>query len=335
MGFNIMDMKKTVVAFAVAGLVVAPVASKAEAEVYAKLRQDLTFHISNGAEDANENLADDDKTTGKLGLRNAYSRFGLRFTEEVEDGTKYYGRYEFSVDTFNGGNVGTRLAYAGADFGAHQFTIGSQWSAWYNYAGNTWGWQDGRYPVFGSFRHRAINWLGEFGPVNVTVDLVAEGRAVGAFDEVQVGASFDLGNIDLFGALRLIQDASRTASVGEEHGPGSVGGGTVIGLGANWAINDDFGLQVNIHLSDGSDQGESEGYTQIGVLATLPDGYWVGLGSATLDDLDGTERDPQTVITGGWNKGISEHASLYAEFITNTTEDAGYTNVAAGWIMNF
>ena len=364
-----MNMKKTAVAFAVAGLVAAPVASKAEAEIYASIWQDLTFLVSN---DADEDATDNAKTTGKLYLRNSTSRWGLRFTEETDDGTKYFGRYELSLGTDQSDNTSTRLAYAGVDFGNHQITIGSQWSAWYNYAGNTYGWLDGRYPLQNwPFRHRAINWLGEFGPVNVTVDLVAEGPreeevvilgtaddffahteeirsrdATGPFDEVQVGASFDLGDIDLTGALRLIQETALDTDPDDT----VQDGGAIVGLGVNWALNDDFGLQFNIHLSDGSDLGREEGYTQFGVLATLPDGFWVGIGSASQDDIeisrvpdpDGPgelvntrEFEAQTRITGGWNKGISEHASFFAEFVVDTTKDAAYTNVSAGWIMNF
>ena len=347
-----MNMKKTAVAFAVAGLVAAPVASKAEADIYASLRQDLTFLASK----ANDGDRGDDSTekAGKLQLRNAYSRFGLRFTEETEDGTKYFGRYEFSVGNQNGDGVATRLAYAGVDYGAHQITVGSQWSAFYNYAGNTWGWQDGRYPIQDwNFRYRAVNWLGEFGPLNVTVDLVANAAKTTLFDGLEVGASFDLGAIDLVGALRLIQDVPDASPAVADASPG--GGqpaATVIGLGVNWAVNDDIGLQFNIHISDGTNEMdadgtllESQGYTQLGVLATLPDGFWVGLGIGNLDEaetLSGQDGaiDGLTVLTGGWNKGISEHASFYAEVQVNTAKEGhpyaeGYTNLSAGWIMNF
>ncbi len=363
-----MNMKKTAVAFAVAGLVAAPVASKAEADVYVSIRQDLTFLVSNTADDT---LADDeDGVAGKLSLRNSTSRWGFRFTEETDSGTKYFGRYEFSTGTNNGVGLSTRLAYAGFDLGAHQITVGSQWSAWYNYAGNTWGWLDGRYPIQDwTFRHRAVNWLGEFGPVNVTVDLRANEVKTTLFDELQVGASWDFGAVDFVGALRLIQDVADPTAAGGE------GAGTVIGLGLNWAISDDFGLQFNMHISDGTNQLESvdaagdpagtlgtmsQGYTQLGVLATLPDGFWFGIGIANFDDAklpviaadDTVSSSDETVegktrITGGWNKAISEHASFFAEVVIDTTEEAhpygpyggsggqGYTNVSAGWIMNF
>jgi predicted porin len=362
-----MNMKKTAVAFAVAGLVAAPVASKAEAEVYASIRQDLTFLVSNTADDTL--LEGEEDVAGKLSLRNyGASRFGLRFTEEVEEGTKYFGRYEFGVGTQNGDPVGTRLAYAGVDYGAHQITVGSQWSAWYNYAGNTYGWLDGRYPIQDwSFRHRAVNWLGEFGPVDVTVDLIAGAAKTTLFDELQVGASFDLGAIDLVGSLRLIQDVPEASgiedpvtAIPEDNVAGvlaSPGGGqpagTVIGLGVNWAVNDDYGLQFNIHISDGTNEVDSsgaliqnQGYTQLGVLATLPQGFWVGIGIANLDEAEAVVGqdgaiDGMTRITGGWYKEMSEHAAFFAEVVLDTTAEdhpygaQGYTNLSAGWIMNF
>jgi predicted porin len=361
-----MNMKKTAVAFAVAGLVAAPVASKAEAEVYASIRQDLTFLVSNTKDDTlvtdEVTGVEENKVAGKLSLRNSTSRWGLRFTEEAEDGTKYFGRYEFGTGNNNGDNVTTRLAYAGVDYGAHQITVGSQWSAWYNYAGNTYGWLDGRYPIQDwSFRHRAVNWLGEFGPVDVTVDLIAGAAKTTLFDELQVGASFDLGAIDLVGSLRLIQDVADASGAVDENPADSVlaspGGGqpagTVIGLGVNWAVNDDYGLQFNIHISDGTNEAntdgtliQKQGYTQLGVLATLPQGFWVGIGIANLDEAEAVVGqdgaiDGMTRITGGWYKEMSEHAAFFAEVVLDTTAEdhpygaQGYTNLSAGWIMNF
>jgi predicted porin len=351
-----MNMKKTAVAFAVAGLVAAPVASKAEAEVYASIRQDLTFLVSDTADDtlATDEVTrvEENKVAGKLSLRNSTSRWGLRFTEEAEDGTKYFGRYEFGTGNNNGDNVTTRLAYAGVDYGAHQITVGSQWSAWYNYAGNTYGWLDGRYPIQDwTFRHRAVNWLGEFGPVNVTVDLRANEDKTTLFDELQVGASFDLGSIDLKGSLRLLQDVADATDTGGQ------GAGTVIGLGVDWAVNDDYGLQFNIHISDGTNEltgavddggtlSSKQGYTQLGVLATLPQGFWVGIGIANLDEAEAVVGqdgaiDGMTRITGGWYKEMSEHAAFFAEVVLDTTAEdhpygaQGYTNLSAGWIMNF
>ena len=343
-----MNMKKTAVAFAVAGLVAAPFASKAEAEIYASIRQDLTFLVSNTADDT---LAEgEDEVAGKLSLRNTTSRWGLRFTEETDDGTKYFGRYELSLGTNNGDKDATRLAYAGVDYGAHQITIGSQWSAFYNYAGNTYGWLDGRYPIQDwNFRHRAVNWLGEFGPVNVTVDLIANADKTTLLDGWEVGASFDLGAIDLKGALRLIQDVPDATAIGGQ--PASA----VIGLGLNWAVNDDIGLQFNIHISDGTNELDADGtlltnaqgYTQIGVLATLPGSFWVGLGLANLDDAEVAAAthdgaiDGMARITGGWYKSMSENAAFFAEVVLDTTgEDhpygaQGYTSLSAGWIMNF
>ena len=369
------NMKRTAVAFAVAGLVAAPVASQAEADIYVSLRQDLTFQVSNTADDTL--LTDEDEVAGKLRLRNyGVSRWGLRFTEEADDGTKYFGRYEFSTGTQNGNNTSTRLAYAGVDYGAHQITVGSQWTAWYNYAGNTWGWLDGRYPIQDwSFRHRAVNWLGEFGALNVTVDVIAEGATDGFFDELQVGGSFDLGTIDLVGSLRLIQGVEEATAAGGE------GASNVIGLGVNWAVNDDIGLQFNIHISNGTNSylrsavlntagtaevsasysgtlDNKQGYTQLGVLATLPDGFWVGIGIANLTEAEisttgnaelataaptvpDSAIDGMTRITGGWYKSMSEHAAFFAEVVLDTTSEdhpfgsQGYTNLSAGWIMNF
>ena len=358
-----MDMKKTAVAFAVAGLVVAPVASKAEAEVYASIRNHVTLQASNTADST---VPDgEDTVAGQFVVGDATSRFGLRFTEEAEDGTKYYGRYEFGT----GNPLKNRLSYAGADFGTHQVTIGEQWSAWYNYANGTWGWLDGRYPLYApTYRHKAVNWLGEFGAVNVTVDLVAGEATSALFDELQVGASYDLGDIDLQFAMRIIQ------GVDEATLDGGQGAGNNIGLGLKWAVSDGYGLQFNMHISGGSNEGSlalddsgaeiggelaslsfAEGYTQLGVLATLDglmDGLWVGLGIVTYAEANVTSltESPsgevvdvagRTRITGGWSKGISENASFFAEVVLDTTgEDhpsgaQGYTNLSAGWIMNF
>ena len=356
-----MDMKKTAVAFAVAGLVVAPVASKAEAEVYASIRNHVTLQASNTADST---VPDgEDTVAGQFVVGDAYSRFGLRFTEEAEDGTKYYGRYEFGT----AGNVGTRLSYAGADFGTHQVTIGQQWSAWYNYANGTWGWLDGRYPLYApTYRHNAVNWLGEFGAINVTVDLVAGEATSALFDELQVGASYDLGDFDLQFAMRIIQGVDEATANGGQNA------GNNIGLGLKWAVSDGYGLQFNMHISGGTNQlntevqagldgtgaviadtslSYSQGYTQLGVLATLDglmDGLWVGIGIANFSDAksgtlggDDVAVDGRTRITGGWSKGISENASLFAEVVLDTTPEdhisgaQGYTNLSAGWIMNF
>ncbi|HXH01750.1 MAG TPA: porin [Candidatus Competibacteraceae bacterium] len=63
---------------------------------------------------------------------NNASRLGVRGTEDLGGGLKAVYRYEFGVDASDSGNFTGRLAYVGLQGGWGEFTIGRQWTPFYN-----------------------------------------------------------------------------------------------------------------------------------------------------------------------------------------------------------
>jgi predicted porin len=117
-------MKKTAIAFALAGLVAAP-AAFADTTVYGSARAAVNYL---------DDDADDSRTNWRV--QNQSSRLGFRGAEDLGRGMSAIYHYEFGVNIaegseIGGGSTGGRLSYVGLKGGLGQISIGRQWNPYY------------------------------------------------------------------------------------------------------------------------------------------------------------------------------------------------------------
>lgn len=141
-----MNMKKSLVAVAVAGGLGFPFVAAADAEVYGSVR----VAVQNVNDDGVAMYGQDEG----FGLFSPSSRLGFRGEEDI-GGLTAFGHYEFGIDATTMTNQpGNRLSYVGlrGDFGEIQG--GRIWGSWYEYIGWTtdrsWFWGGTGYYGYGS-----------------------------------------------------------------------------------------------------------------------------------------------------------------------------------------
>ena len=121
-------MRKTLLSLAVATLATAPFAAQADASLYGSIR---VVAISTSHDDPNQER--------EVSVDSAASRFGLRGSEEIGNGLKIGGRYEFAVSadkaTIDDDN---RLSYVSIEGGFGEIQAGQVWSSFWNIIGHGW-----------------------------------------------------------------------------------------------------------------------------------------------------------------------------------------------------
>ncbi len=110
-------MNKKVIALAVAGALVAPLAAHADAQIYGKL------HASIEAIDNDNSAADDDSG---MGVSSNSSRIGFKGTEDMGNGLSAFWQVESTVNLTESGTNGfaTRNSFVGLKGGFGQFFVG-------------------------------------------------------------------------------------------------------------------------------------------------------------------------------------------------------------------
>ena len=174
-------MKKLLVTLALAGTLSVPSVVFAEAGWYGSLRSGLQF---GGGEDAK--------------LVDAYSRFGIKGSNEVSDGLSAVYRFETKINTTNANLDGGRLSYVGLSGGFGTITIGQIWGASYNHTGGVFDLAN-----FGGDHHstgrvgNALSYSISAGSVSAQVDAImnSEKNSSGGIDQFEFGMSFDMGDI--------------------------------------------------------------------------------------------------------------------------------------------
>ena len=153
-----MNMKKSLIAMAVAGAVAVPMAAQADAGAYGRVNVALQYTNDDAADASASGVNPPSSSTpgpfgpypgayypagaapaggnSGLGLTNVVSRFGFKGDEDLGNGLTAMYRYEFAVDSTSATiQSGNRLSWIGlkGDFG--MVKAGRIWSAWYDYIG--------------------------------------------------------------------------------------------------------------------------------------------------------------------------------------------------------
>ncbi|WP_299879648.1 porin [uncultured Cocleimonas sp.] len=268
-------MKKNImIKTAIAGAIVAATTATtiADTTLYGRMRAGVV---------CTDNGSDTD-----CALENRSSRFGIKVDQEISDGLTAFGKYEFGVNLDEGalsnGEQTNRLAYVGLKGGFGEVSIGARWSPMYSYVmspidpfqllGGTSG-----ASTYSSTYRRAdtVNYKNKFGTTGMHVQLVMDENDAGndAVDEVQVGAGFKAGPVNLGLAYRDVTDV-----------------GSQIGLHAGAK----FGM-ANLGLSLINSSSDTSGVDDELSIMTLA-GFGLGGGKAVNVSLHTTDADDEPLI---------------------------------------
>ncbi len=206
--FGVNSMKKNImIKTAIAGAIVAATTATtiADTNLYGRMRAGL--------------VCTDDGSNTDCSLENRSSRFGIKVDQAVSDGLTAFGKYEFSVDldegSLNAGGNANRLAYVGLKGGFGEVSIGTRWSPMYSYVMSPvdpfqlLGGTSGISTYDGGFRNSdTLNYKNKFGTTGMHLQLVTDEDAPdGDFvDEVQIGAGFKAGPVNLGAAYSSVTD---------------------------------------------------------------------------------------------------------------------------------
>ncbi len=174
-------MQKKLIAVAVAGVVVAPLAHADEHEtlsMYGRINSTLDF-----TEAANGDETQD--------MESGTSRFGIRGNVDLGNGMSAIGHYEFSTtsdndnesstfsdidndgvnDNTGGSGIGRRLSYVGVSGAFGTLTLGQQWSAYFSASGNlSQNYHNGPAPIGPARTGNTIQYTNSLGPVSFELD---------------------------------------------------------------------------------------------------------------------------------------------------------------------
>ncbi len=204
-------MNKKLLAVAVAGTLL-PVgsqsivaaqeeAAKPNVSLYGRVRLNLRFN--------------DDGTDNTTNVNNNSSRLGVRAEVDVGNGRTVFGRYEFGINTDQGGSQGTRLAYVGISGGFGSISMGSQSDAYDNNIGaHILPWNPSTSNAYanahdGSSRYaRMIKYANDWGGFRLEVDGVADSAnpASDGIDQWAVGGTYNGENWLIGGAWKSKSD---------------------------------------------------------------------------------------------------------------------------------
>lgn len=192
---------------AIAGAIVAATTATtiADTKLYGRFRAGL--------------VCTDNGTDTDCGLENRSSRFGIKVNQEISDGLTAFGKYEFGVNLDEGalsnGEQTNRLAYVGLKGGFGEVSIGSRWSPMYSYVMSPvdpfqlLGGTSGNTGYNSTYRRAdTVNYKNKFGTTGMHVQLVMDDKDADndAVDELQVGAGFKAGPVNLGLAYRDVTD---------------------------------------------------------------------------------------------------------------------------------
>lgn len=315
-----MNMKKSLIAMAVAGVVAAPATASA-AEVYGR--------VNVAVQQQNDDAAPAD---GELSLQDISSRFGAQGSEDLGNGLTAFYRYEFSVDATGatGFAANDRLSYAGLEGDFGRVEAGQIWSLWWDHLGSKvdWSWALGGngYYLSGilggaiATPHREPDSIqysyGQGGPFEFGVEVQMVPGVTGPsgqtedMERVILAGSADVGPVNLSAANWSVSNPT----------PGGAEP-SVTGLGASWASGP---LSVaGVYQMVDPDAGNADP-TALDIRAgyAFGDGLngYVSYGTIDADDGSGGNQD----LSGVWatlDKSLSERTGAYVELESLTLEE--------------
>ena len=149
----------------------------------------------------------------------AYSRMGIKGSNEVSDGLSAVYQFEHSINTSTADQTAGRLSYVGLSGGFGTLTLGQVWGAAYNNSGgmrdinNFYGGSD----VTGGGRvGNAVSYAFSSGAASMQVDAIMDSTkdTGSSVDQLGFGLSINLGDIGKLGiAYENVEDVMTTMAV--------------------------------------------------------------------------------------------------------------------------
>jgi predicted porin len=173
-------MNKSAIALAVAAALAASTAVQADTTLYGSARVSVDYVNPDGSGPHYWDVV------------NNSSRLGVRGSEDLGNGLSAIYQYEFGVDTTDGGNFNSnrpRVLGLKGDFGT--FTLGNQWTPYYNVLGIT--------DVFNSGVSYG-NYLGDFRMSNTVNYLTPNWNGFSSEAQLQMNGAQDQSGVDQWDA---------------------------------------------------------------------------------------------------------------------------------------
>ena len=273
-----MNLKKTAIALALAGVAAAPLAASADGSVYASARIGFEY-----VDDGNDSRVD---------ARNYSSRLGMRGETEIGGGWSGWGRYELQVETTGADNsnaVARRHAVVGLKSDHNNIFLGQTYHTWYTHITGVVDrpWWDSRATGISDATRTSdgLTYAGNFGVVDfgITGYFAGDGnaRAVAGenVDRLELGLSFNIGSAVRLGFGVLDSADDNVESVGALSL--AIDLGLVQLAGAYQSRDDDS--STTLHIDIGNFYGHY-GTESVGALDTsgITLGYTLSVGPRTL-----------------------------------------------------
>jgi len=311
-------MNQKLIAIAVISAVVSSASSFADVTVYGRINNAIAVVSPEGGID--------DNTTD---IQNVSSRFGIKASNELDNGLTATGRYEFATQTDRRQDniAGLRIGTVGisGDFGS--VTVGNQWSAFYDTVGThidpTYTLGQSLYSsiVGGPYRgSNTIKYSNSFGPIYLEVD----GRLNGSAESRDIadtisgnglGAGISISATDNL-TLALAVDSERNTTAGGVANPNI--DTNRVGVAAK--LSTDSGFFTMLGYQDTEEEGgvgfEAD-QTQLWVGTTIGNSttLMLGLGETFSSVGNHTDISADAVVLGAyynlggglklWYEGIS------------------------------
>ena len=172
-------MKKLITVSLLAGLLSVPTVVFAEASWYGSIRAGVSSVPT-----------EDSRTSGKTGVTDFDSRWGIKGSSEVSEGLTAVYRYERKIDSTDASDPGGRLSYVGLSGSFGTITVGQVWSASYNSFGAIVD-KSGAYGMSDTTTRvgDAVSYAVTVGNLSLQADAIMDSSTKKAGDSFQVGAT--------------------------------------------------------------------------------------------------------------------------------------------------
>jgi len=264
-------MNKTLLSLAVASIATAPLTANAKAALYGSIR--LV---------ANSTSHDDPAQERDISIDNAASRFGLRGSEELGNGLKVGGRYEFGVSSDKGDiEDNNRLSYVSIEGGFGEIQAGRVWSPYWNVVGQGWpaidysG--DGLDNVTTLRLSDSIKWTKSFGAASISLLAVLDDgaqRTQGSLGFKAAGFSVDLGFDQL-----IDENATPTTTDMDNNAEDDLSTALAVG----YSMDNGLGVKAIIATDDNGVDDVTTGYNINGIYSANDNTFIVSYGDNNTD----------------------------------------------------
>lgn len=228
---------------------------------------------------------DDPSLERDISLDSAASRFGLRGSEEIGNGLKLGGRYEFAVSadkaTIDDNN---RLSYVSLEGGFGEIQAGQVWSSYWNIVGHGWpainvsG--DGLTDVTTFRLSDSVKWTKSIGPA--TISLLAQlddgvQRTQGSLEYKAAGFSLGVGFDQL-----LDESATTTNTDKDDNAENDISMAVLLG----YTLDNGLGATAVIATDDNGVDDATTGYNVTGIYSANDNTFILSYGDNNTDADD-------------------------------------------------